>query len=108
MSSSRSLTNFRRCRDSGFPSDDLRETFAAIGSAFDKTNTQMTYLHSTKTIDKHFAFKNFSKLFTINSLIQGEFNHEKKPKSLKVFAPFKMGVKELRYGCLIEVQVLGS
>lgn len=48
----------------GLPSDDLPETFAAIGSAFDKTNTQMTYLFSTKTIDKHFAVNCHSKPFS--------------------------------------------
>ena len=57
--SSRSLTNFGGCRVLGFPGDDLRETFAAIGSAFDKTNSQMTYL--ARTIDKHFAVKSHSK-----------------------------------------------
>ena len=48
----------------GLPSDDLPETFAAIGSAFDKTNTQMTYFCSTKTIDKHFAVNCLSRTFS--------------------------------------------
>jgi len=55
-SSSRSLTNSAAVARSR---DDLPETFAAIGSASDKTNTQMT--SPTKTINKQFAVQGLSK-----------------------------------------------
>ena len=49
----------------GSPDDDLPETFAAIGSTLDKTNSQMTSL--AKTINKHFAVQSHSKISTSSS-----------------------------------------
>ena len=45
--------------------DDLPETFAAIGSTLDETNSQMTSL--AKTINKHFAVQSRSKIRTSSS-----------------------------------------
>ena len=56
-SSSRSLTNSAAAAPSR---DDLPETFAAIGSTLDKTNSQMT--STPKTINKHFAVQSLSKM----------------------------------------------
>jgi hypothetical protein len=46
----------------GSPGNDSPETFAAIGSTLDKTNSQMTSL--AKTINKHFAVQSRSKIRT--------------------------------------------
>jgi hypothetical protein len=53
---------FHRLSRLGSPDDDLPETFAAIGSTLDKTNSQMTSL--AKTINKHFAVQSRSKIRT--------------------------------------------
>jgi len=58
-SSNRSLTNSAAAAPAS-AGDDLRETFAAIGSTLDKTNSQMT--SPPKTINKHFAVQSHSKI----------------------------------------------
>jgi hypothetical protein len=60
QSSNRSLTNSAAAAPAT-AGDDLPETFAAIGSTLDKTNSQMT--SQPKTINKHFAVPSRSKTF---------------------------------------------
>ena len=58
--SSRSLTNSAAVAPNR---NDLPETFAAIGSTLDETNSQMT--STTTTINEHFAVQGLSKTYSL-------------------------------------------
>jgi hypothetical protein len=64
---------FHRLSRHGSPNDDLPETFAAIGSTLDKTNSQMTSL--AKTINKHFAVQSHPKIRTV-VILTPELTHD--------------------------------